>query len=251
MNYKYTLNENFEDFKDFLLDIKSHFQKVDTTIHKARNELKTLHYKSLDVVVKSFKTPHLLNRVVYTFFKNTKAQKSYDNAIKLLSLDINTPQPLGYIEFFKNNLLDESYFIAQQFEYDFTIREPLINKEFNDKQEILKAFGIFTCELHDKGVDHKDYSPGNILIKKKNERYIFSIVDINRMEFKELSINERLKNFAKLWASNEDLSIIIRSYAKVASIEETMALDIALSYSKAHKAKINLKKRLKGIEVVD
>jgi len=33
---------------------------------------------------------------------------------------------------------------------------------------------------------------------------IFKIVDINRMEFKELTLQERLKNFSQLWAKNDD-----------------------------------------------
>ena len=71
------------------------------------------------------------------------------------------------------------------------------------------------------------------------------------MEFKPLSLDERLKNFAKLWLLDEDLKTIITAYAKLMSEDEQKCINIALKHSHALKRKINMKKRLKGIEVVD
>lgn len=100
-NYKFVLNEEFKNLESFLLNIKQLFSQNANTIHKARNELKVIEYEGLNLVVKSFKVPNLLNRYVYTHFKPSKAKKSYDNAVKLLTLGINTPTPIGYIEFLK------------------------------------------------------------------------------------------------------------------------------------------------------
>ncbi|MCK9338085.1 MAG: hypothetical protein M0P43_09665 [Arcobacteraceae bacterium] len=250
-NSKLVLNSEFGNFETFLMNIKDYFNQNSNTIHKARNELKVIDYEGLSLVVKSFKIPHIINRFVYTHYKPSKAKKSYDNAIKLITLGINTPTPLGYIEFFENGLIKESFFVSIKFEYDFTIREPLLDIGFDNKEEILKEFGEFTFDLHNNGILHNDYSPGNILIKKSFNSYIFSIVDINRMEFKELYYDERLKNFAKLWASDDDLITIVQSYAASAGMNEKRAIEDALKYSHAHKARINFKKRLKGIKVVD
>ncbi len=57
-------------------------------------------------------------------------------------------------------MISQSYFVAQRFEYDFTIREPLLDKDFRDRDKIFRAFAGFTCRLHQKGILHKDYSPG-------------------------------------------------------------------------------------------
>jgi len=81
--------------------------------------------------------------------------------------------------------------------------------------------------------------------------YIFTIVDINRMEFKALSLNDRAKSFAKLWAKDEDLQIIANQYAKACNIDQNSFTKLALHYSQKHKNKINFKKRLKGVKVVD
>jgi len=246
---KYKLNSLCpNDFEDFLLNIKKYFQENQNSIHKARNELKIISHNNTHVVVKSFKVPNLFRRVFYTFFRDTKAKKSYDNSIKIGDF---TPLPIGYIEFYEHGLLAESYFLAEKFDYDFTIKEPIVNKELVDRENIFHEFADFTYKLHENGIYHNDYSPGNILVKRQETDYTFKIVDINRMKFKKLTLDERLKNFAKLWLLDEDLTTIIKRYAELLHEDEEKSINIALKYSRALKRKINMKKRLKGIEVVD
>mgnify|MGYP000055759954 CR=1 FL=1 len=153
------------------------------------------------------KDPNLLRRIIYTYFRDSKAKKSYEYSIKIGNF---TPKPIGYIEFYKNYLIDESYFISEKFDYDFTIREPLLDSNFEKREEIFQAFARFTYSLHQNGILHQDYSPGNILIKKDGNEFILKIVDINRMEFRELSLNECLKNFNTLWAKDDDIRIIVQ-----------------------------------------
>ncbi len=248
MNYKYQINSTHVAFKDYLRAIKSYFSANTQTIHKARNELKVILYNNTSTVVKSFKTPHLLNRFIYTFFRDSKAKKSYEYSLKIGAF---TPTPIGYIEFYESSLLKESYFVSEEFKYDFTIREPLLDVTCENREAIFQAFGRFTYELHKAGILHQDYSPGNILIKKENDTFVFKIVDINRMEFRELTLDERLKNFSKLWASDEALTTILKEYAKVANEDEALCLQTGLEYNTKHKNRINMKKRLKGIKVVD
>lgn len=248
LNFKFIINEEFKNFKEFLLNIKSYFQENKNIIHKARNEIKVINYQNIDVVVKSFKVPNLLNRVVYTFFRETKAKKSYDYSLKIGDF---TPKPIGYIEFYESSLLKDSYFISEKFDYDFTIREPLLIKNFPQKEQIFKSFAKFTYSIHEAGIYHLDYSPGNILIKKVEDTFVFKIVDINRMRFLNLDTNLRMKNFSKLWAKDEDLEFIIKEYARIAQIDEILVIDKAISYSHSLKARKNFKKRLKGQKVVD
>ena len=247
-NYKFILNEEFKKFEYFLCNIKQFFKENSNTIHKARNELKVLEHENQKLVVKYFKIPHFINKIVYTFFKKSKAQKSYEYALKIKEF---TPKPIGYIEFYKFGLLDESYFVSEKFDYDFTIREPLLDINFPNKNEIFKAFAQFTFDLHENGIYHLDYSPGNILIKKENDNFIFKIVDINRMKFLNMDLEKRAKNFSKLWAKDEDLEFIAKEYAKIYEKNNEEFISKTISFSKKHKAVKNFKKRLKGIKVVD
>ena len=246
MSYKLQLNPKYPDFKEHLLNIKNIFKSSDESIHKARNELKIIELSGIKCVVKSFKVPHIINRIAYTFFRDGKAKKSYNNALKLNDLHVNTPDPIGIIEFFESGLLSESYFISVYEPYDFTIREVFHHKVENT-QQILKEFANFTYDLHQKGVWHVDYSLGNILITKLTEGYKFSLVDINRMEFKAITGYEGLKNFNKFWAKDKnDLIIIAKEYAHLASLDEEKAIKVVLEEAKKLEDMVNMKRKLKG-----
>jgi serine/threonine protein kinase len=245
--HKYKLNVSYQKFESFLINIREYFKEDTNTIHKARNELKIIEYDNVNTVVKSFKIPNIINKTAYTYFRDSKAKKSYKNSIKIGDF---TPTPIGYIEFHANGLLNESYFVSEEFKYDFTIREPLLDSTFKDKENIFKAFAKFTLKLHNNNIFHKDYSPGNILIKVLNGNYIFKIVDINRMKFFNLAQEDRAKNFAKLWASDLILTVMAGEYQKHYKCDENFITQV-LYYSNKNKKMKNLKKRLKGQEVND
>lgn len=247
MNYKYKINITHQIFKNFLIKIKSHFLSSSLTIHKARNELKIISYNNIDTVIKSFKKPHILNRIVYTFLRDSKAKKSYDYSLKIGAF---TPEPIGYIEFYENFLLKESFFISEEFKYDFTIREPLLDENFQDRDLLFRAFARFTLNLHNNNIFHNDYSPGNILIKKENASFTFKIVDVNRMKFFNLDEDKRALNFSKLWASEAVLTIIAHEYAIHHKCSSNF-ISLVLHYSNKNKKIKNFKKRLKGKEVKD
>ena len=242
MDYRFKINEKYNEYKKFILNIKDFFYNSSNTIHKARNEIKIIEYKDKKYVVKSFKKPTLLKSIYYTKTAS-KAKRSFEYSLILGNL---TPTPIGYIEFYKRNRLSESFFISEYFEYDFLIREVLFNKNFLDREIILKEFAKFTSKLHNKNILHLDYSAGNILIKKEKNSYKFKVVDVNRMKFKKLSIDERLKNFNMLWASNNDLKIIISEYARINNINKSYAINKAISYSFRLKLFKNFKKLIKG-----
>lgn len=247
MSFSYTLHPQYTHFKNALLNVKQIFQNSNESIHKARNELKIIEINGVKCIIKSFKIPHCVNRIAYAYFRDGKAKKSYANAIKLMEKEVQTPQPIGVIEFFSFALLKESYYISLYEPYDFTIRE-VFHHKIENANEVLKQFAQFTYDIHKKGVWHVDYSLGNILItKKENNVYKFSLVDINRMEFKTIKEYEGLKNFNKFWPKNdEDLPYLAREYAKCASLDEQKAIEIALSEANQLEKKTNIKKKLKG-----
>jgi len=244
---KYIINDKFTNFSKFIKNIKSNFNKNSNTIHKARNELKIINFDGINTVVKAFKVPNFINQIAYSFFRDSKAKKSYEYSLKINQF---VPQPIAYIEFYSSNLLKQSYFVSEKFDYDFTIREPLLDENFEDKENIFKAFARFTLELHESQIFHNDYSPGNILIKKEKDQYIFKIVDINRMKFFELTQEDRAKNFSKLWASDSILIIMATEYKKFYKCDESFVEQVLFFSNKNKKIK-NFKKRLKGQAVND
>lgn len=245
MRYRYELNHDHEAFRQILIDIKKYFDNSDRSIHKARNELRIADILGEKCVIKAFKVPHLVNRFAYTFLREGKAKKSYRNAMRLRALGVATPEPIGYIEFFRNGLLHESYYLSLHEAHDFTIRDAFHHKT-PDHRAILQAFAAFTYDLHQKGVWHVDYSPGNILVTKEEHAYRFALVDINRMQFRPVSGYEGLANFSKFWAKEEDLRLMARTYAELAGFDAERSVRAALAYDQKLRRKTDLKRRLKG-----
>ena len=58
------------------------------------------------------------------------------------------------MEYKKFGLLYDSYFICEEYAYDFTIREVLLDSNFKEREEIFRQFSAFTYRLHLKGVKH-------------------------------------------------------------------------------------------------
>ncbi|WP_373000110.1 lipopolysaccharide kinase InaA family protein [Sulfurimonas sp.] len=245
MSYKLEYNKEFQNFKNILLDIKSIFSQNSGTIHLARNELKVIEIENIKTVVKAFRIPNFLNQFVYAYLRKSKAYKAFHNATKLHELQVSTPEAIGYIEFFKSGLLKESFFISKEFKYDFTIAH-IRDDQPTYKEKVLQDFAEFSYDIHTKGVWHVDYSGGNILIRKEEDKYIFSLVDINRMKFRSITGYEGLENFNKLWFNEEDLTTIAKTYSKIAGLDENKAISEILMHDKKLKDKVLLKRKLKG-----
>jgi len=246
MSIRYEYPQKYAFLSPSFEQMKTIFARDAHNIHKARNELKIIDMNGISTVVKSFKTPHLLNRIIYTFFRKSKAQKSYVHALRLQELNISTPEPIACIEYFETGLLKESFFISERFEYDFTIRTPLL-EPLTDREAIFTAFAAYTYDLHTKGVWHLDYSPGNILVQRSDNGYLFSIVDINRMEFRSITGFEGCENFNKLWASDDELVVMGREYARLAGLDEQEVIREMQRHNNANKRVKNFKKRLKAL----
>lgn len=245
MSFKTTLNPKYFHFKETLENLPVLFSRQGHTIHKARNELKTMQLQELSCVVKAFKVPNWLNQFVYVYIRNSKAYKSFHNAMKLQALNVATPTPIGFIEFFKFGLLKESFFISKEFPYDFTMAH-VRDENPHDKKAILEAFATFTYEIHQKGVWHVDYSGGNILISRTENGYNFSLVDINRMKFRSISHYEGLENFNKMWFDEVSLTIIATAYAKLADLDIEKAIQEILIHDRKLKQHVLRRRQLKA-----
>jgi glycosyltransferase involved in cell wall biosynthesis len=132
MSVKYVINPKYENtLKNFILNIEDYFKQNQQTIHKARNEIKIIDFQNKKFVVKSFKKPSALKAIYYT--KNSsKAKRSYEYSLKLGEF---APEPIGYIEFYEDDKLSDSYYVSEYFEYDYTIKEPLRTEGFENKEE--------------------------------------------------------------------------------------------------------------------
>jgi len=245
MGIKYKLHPNFQHFQEELFNIKKVFAQDNEVIHQARNVLKIVPLHGIDTVIKAFRIPNAINQFAYAYIRKSKAYKSYFNALELEKLGVNTPSPIGFIEFYRNGFFKESYFLSKKFDYELTMAEIRDNPPV-DKIAILKAFTKFSFEIHQKGVWHVDYSGGNILINRQDDGYHFSLVDINRMEFRSISGYEGLENFNKFWFNEEDLTLIAIEYASLANLDERKAIEEIIFQDKKLKEHVLRRRKFKA-----
>ncbi|RSK40697.1 lipopolysaccharide kinase InaA family protein [Mangrovimonas spongiae] len=210
-----------------------------------RNSLKLFDLNGLTINVKSFKVPNIVNQIAYKFFRKSKAQRSYEYANKLIKLGIGTPQPIAYYEFTTPLLFKKSFYISEQLDCDYTYRD--LTQDFNipNYEPILRAFTRFTYKLHENNVLFLDHSPGNTLIKVNNNDYEFFLVDLNRMEFKPLDFNTRIKNFARLTIHEKMVEVMSDEYAKCIGEPYEKVFSLMWQYTNEFQYRFYRKKRLK------
>ncbi|RPD98225.1 Kdo domain containing protein [Aureibaculum marinum] len=240
------INQQFKSLQTDLDEIISNFNSFDVGFGTGnRNSVKKIDLPTLKIVVKSFKIPILINQIVYKYFRKSKAKRSFEYANKLSELKINTPTPIAYLENFSWFGLQKSFYICEFLDYDLTYRELIHQPDYPNYENILKAFTRFTFELHQKGVLFLDHSPGNTLIVKDQNTYHFYLVDLNRMKFKELSFEERMKNFSRLTPKKEMIEIMSKEYAKLYNKPFDLVYEKMWFYTIKFQYKFYRKKRFK------
>jgi len=241
---KYEIQDSFLHALPLIENIEKYFQESSSVLHNKRNEIRIISFENTDYVVKAFRVPNLINRIVYRYFRASKAKRSYEYSLRV-GKEL-CPEAVAYIEKSENLLLSNSYYISRHFDYDFEIRAVLNDKSFENRVQILEEFADFTFGLHERKILHRDYSPGNILIKKLGEHYQYKIVDVNRMQFKPLNLEDRLSNFVRLSADDEAMKVILYHYAQLIQKPQEEVLRQAKKYSDEYEKKRALKNKLRG-----
>jgi len=213
---KFSINQAYANQKEDIFSLVTNFDALDDpNAFGTRNKIKNIVVNGKSLCIKAFKTPNLINRIAYTFFRKSKAERSYTFAHRLLSLGIGTPEPIAFFEFKKNGLINKSFYISEQLDNDLTYRDLTKNFDYPNHENILRAFTRFTNQLHENGVLFLDHSPGNTLIKKIGNQYHFFLVDLNRMLFKQLPFVERIKNYRKLTIHPKMIKIMSDELSKI------------------------------------
>jgi len=219
---KTIINPQYKQMKKFIETLPFVFEKQGNIIYNERNILKTYSIDGIEVVVKRYKRPHFINRIAYTYFRLSKARRAYEFALKLLDKDVNTPEPIAYIEQCKGGLLNYGYFVSIYESEFIDIRQYAAGIIKDDT--LLKALSAYIAEIHSKGVLHLDMSPGNILFKKQNQKYVFTLIDINRMKFiPNISDEKCYKSFKRLSKNTEVLNLIAKEYALASKLDVTVS----------------------------
>lgn len=213
-----------------------------------RNTLKLFTLGEETLNVKAFKKPNLINKIAYRYFRESKAERSFKYAQKLLELGIRTPQPVAYFQESTGLLFGKSYYISHQLNYDLTYRELVTDSSFPQRSKILKAFTEFTFELHELGIEFLDHSPGNtlIVVNEQND-YDFYLVDLNRMKFHEqMDYHTRIKNFSRLTPDKYMILEMSKVYARLIGKDFETVFNDMWGMTQEFQEKFHRKRRMKS-----
>lgn len=226
------INKEYQQLEKFITELPQTFLETGEVIYSGRNTIKVFDVNGIKLNVKSFKKPIFVNQVAYSIFRKSKAKRSYLYAFMLKERGFHTPDPISYMEMKQYNLLKYSLYISVHEEFDGMMRE-LQHGVMQGREELIRQFALYTAQLHNKHVLHLDYSSGNILYKKRDNKYTFYLVDLNRMTFdKPIDINTACFNFRRLWGSDEMISFFVKEYAKARNLNEETCLRKTFEYRK-------------------
>lgn len=142
------LTENGEIIKDGGTSFVSHFEAM-----------------GRDIVVKRYNHKGIWHCIRHTV-KGSRARKSWLNAHTLLMMDIQTPEPLGFVEIKKYGLIWKSYIITEytpaQTLHDF-LQNPDAARE--DIQDIKTLLNRLLEKFAQSKIVHGDMKQSNILIR--------------------------------------------------------------------------------------
>lgn len=213
-----------------------------------RNKIKLFELGQKTINIKSFKIPNIINKIAYKYFRKSKAKRSFEYAVILLEKGIGTPEPIAFFENYNFLGLKESYYVSEHLVTELTYRELVKIPDYPDHNNILRQFTKFTFDLHEKGVEFLDHSPGNTLIKKTVEnKYEFFLVDLNRMNFHDtMTFEQRMNNFSRLTPQKEMIAVMSNEYSKFYTEKnEADIFDKMWQLTSNFQEEFNRKKRLK------
>lgn len=183
-----TASEHLRDFAERLPEL---FDREGEVLHAGRNTIKAFEAEGERLVVKRFKRPNLLRAVIYTFFRRSKARRSYEHAVRLRALGVDSPEPVAWSEYRRRGLLCDSYYVSRRSDYtplsQTTARFPAAGT-----LPVLEAFARFTVQAPRErhrapGLQPRQHPLG----PHPAGAYRFQAIDINRMHFDDRPLSSR------------------------------------------------------------
>lgn len=107
--------KNKPSITKFMEQLPQRFDEEGNIVYSARNIIKSFNLddKSL-IIVKKFHSLHLPQRIIYSFFRKSKAERAFRNAMVLCQRGISTPCNIAYLELWENGLFKYGYYVTER-----------------------------------------------------------------------------------------------------------------------------------------
>lgn len=227
----------------FIASLPLIFEEQGEVLFLGRNKIKKFSlnsdYGREDLVVKRFKKPNAFQRIVYTLFRKSKAERAFVNASSLKNRGFSTPDGIAYIEEKSRGFISYAYFITNV-TIDSSIEAELQKKSGFD-ESTAAAFAVYVAALHKNGVLHHDLNPSNVLYHKDDKNsFAFSLIDINRMTFypkgEEIPVEVCFKNLNRFTGDMALFRFVLAHYIQERGWNKVLlsdALEIKKQWDKA------------------
>ena len=249
---KVRIHPEFIGYEQFIKSIPEEKYAVEEVYCNKRNTVTRAEIEGRMFVIKKYKVPTFLNRIVYTWIRKSKARRSFEYADRLLNSGIETASPVAYIEEKKGLFFHIGYFVSEYLPYPVLPEAKHLNTE--EKALLEQQFVEFTAHLHEKKIIHKDYNSNNIFYHKVNGAYRFALVDINRMAFGKDSLTLWMQAVNQLYSSDDMISgavDFVQRYAEIRKLNATKCLIVLFKNrrDRQHRDKIKIiLKKMFGIQ---
>jgi tRNA A-37 threonylcarbamoyl transferase component Bud32 len=200
-----------------------------TIVYDGRNRVVRLEHEGETMMVKCFKRVNIIQQIVYTFFRKSKAERAFLFAGEFSKRGISTPQRIAFLEEKRWGLFLKGYFVSKEVEgteCHLLLREV---KEFSP--QLADAVMKQTVLMHSKGILHGDLNLSNFLCVEKSGDYYFNMIDINRSRFCDgyPSNNDCLKNLVRTTHRRDLYEYLIASYARQRGWDEKETVQQAVA----------------------
>ncbi len=248
---KHVIHPDYQAFTEYIIGLPERFRRNEgQLISDGRNQVRAFEHNGYRFMVKRFKDVNFIQRIVYTFFRRTKAERAYLFAGILRNRGIDTPHEVAYLELKKTALFITGYFVCLSCDSLPAFAALVPPAEFN--KEMARDLAAFFVKMHQKGILFGDLNLGNFLYQKRSDgHYCFTVVDTNRSRFREgLPTREAcLKNLKRMTHRRDLFRFILCEYARLRGWDERETVRDAFRYlflfEKKHDGKRRWQKRLK------
>lgn len=169
-----------------------------------------------DILIKEFRLKRVYDKIRFKFLKS-KAFRSLEIALKLESIEVKTPKAIAVIEKRdRNKNIVFSYYISEYVDCKYNLLE--ITRDPKHKyrryvKDYLPQIGRDLRKMHESGLVHNDFHPGNILIKNIDTMPEFYYIDLNRGRIKKyLSIKDKVADIIRFNIDKVEEEIFIKNY---------------------------------------
>lgn len=188
------VNEELADnqaFSNFLKALPRTFNYEGTVIHSGRNVLRLIEAKGFgvagvdNVMVKRYRGLFWFQKLDYTFFREPKCRKAFDNTAELRRRGFDAARELAVVEVWNHGLFQYAFFVSEVAKGERMDRLVMSLQEKGQKEtvdQIIRQFASLLKSIHEHGIYYNDMNCGNVVCRQDEPdgEWRFCFVDTNR-----------------------------------------------------------------------